>query len=180
MTLALNGLGSLFMSSLHFLLHGINKWKSRHCSVRTVISGNSPENVNESLIRSRSVHGNCESFAEKSRSEQMKCLQIARTESYTWKLSTGWFHLGIHKVTKDVGGKGKKSKQDFTTKESKSRKYRAKLGSAVRIPGIIPRWTGKPRFRFPFSCPLHSEMFNHRIFRLVGTHEGLWSQPLSS
>lgn len=89
MTLALNGLGSLFMSSLRFLCHGIKKGKSRHSSVRTVISGNSLENVNGSLIRSRGVHGNCESFAEKSRSEQMKCLQIARTDSYTWNLSTG-------------------------------------------------------------------------------------------
>lgn len=74
----------------------------------------------------------------------------------------------------------KKSELDFTTKESKSRKYRAKLGSAVQIPGIIPRQTGNPRFRFAFSCPLRSETFNHRIIRLVGTHEGLWSEPLSS
>lgn len=68
------------------LLHGI-KSERVDTAVRTVISGNSLENVKESLIRSRSVHGNCESFAEKSRSEQMKCLQIAKTESYTWNLS---------------------------------------------------------------------------------------------
>jgi len=77
------------MRSLRFLSHGIQKSKSRRCSVRTVISGNSLENINESLTRNKSVHVYCESFAEKSRSEQMKCLQIARTESYTWNLSTG-------------------------------------------------------------------------------------------
>jgi len=39
----------------------------------------------------------------------------------------------------------KKNKQDFNTKESKSSTYRAKLGSAVEISGIIPsieiEWT---------------------------------------
>lgn len=70
MSCALNGLGSLFMKPLDFLLHGLKILKTRHCSVRTVISRHSLENVNESLIRSRGVLGNCESFAEGSRSEQ--------------------------------------------------------------------------------------------------------------
>lgn len=75
------------------------------------------ENVNESVIRSRSVHGKCESFAEQSRSEQMKWLQIAMTESYTWNLGIGLLHLSTHEIKKGVGGKGKK--KEFQTKGSK-------------------------------------------------------------
>lgn len=71
--------GRIIVYELHKLSLAWNKkQKSRRCYVRIVISGNSLENVNRSLIRSRPVHGKCESFAEKSRSEQMKCLQIAK------------------------------------------------------------------------------------------------------
>lgn len=72
-----------------------------------MVFGSSLENVNKSVIRSRSVHGNCESLAEKSRSEQIKWLQIVMTESYAWNLGTGLLHLSTHEGTKGVGGKGK-------------------------------------------------------------------------
>lgn len=52
----------------------------------------------------------CESYAERSRSEQMKCLQIWRTGIYTWNLSAGWLHLNIYNATKVVSW-GKKEKQ---------------------------------------------------------------------
>lgn len=72
----------------------------------------------------------------------MKWLQIAMTESYTWNLGTGLLHLSTHEVTKGVGGKGKKKdKQEFHTKERKSRKYRAKFGrfeGAVKLSWVIP------------------------------------------
>lgn len=99
------------------------------------MSGNSLESVNESLIRSRTLVI-CESYAEKSRSEQMKCLQIWRTGSYTWNLSAGWLHLDIYHAIKVVGwGKRKKTthRWNFVMKASKSWKYKAKLGATVCV-----------------------------------------------
>lgn len=138
---ALNGLWSLFTSSPHFLLQGIKNWKSRHCSVRTVVFGSSLENVNESVIRSRSVHGKCESFAEQSRSEQMKWLQIAMTESYTWNLGTGLLHLSTHEVTKGVGGKGKKKKSSIQKEVKKIQSKFGRFDGAVKISAIKTEWT---------------------------------------
>lgn len=105
-----------------------------------MVFGSSLENVNESVIRSRSVHGNCESFAEKSRSEQMKWLQIAMTEHYTWNLGTGLLHLSTHEVTKGIGGKGKKvsksSKGKKRRKENTKRSF-GRFDGAIRISWII-------------------------------------------
>lgn len=80
-------------------------------------------------LAARVVRGNCESFAEKSRSEQMKWLQIAMTESYTWNLGRGLFYLSTHEVTKGVGGKGgkKSTKKSTLYKRKEIKKIQSKV-----------------------------------------------------
>lgn len=145
------------------------------------MSGNSLENVNESLIRSRTLMI-CESYAEKSRSEQMKCLQIWRNGSYTRNLSAGWLHLDIYHAIIVGWRKRKKAthRWNFVTKASKSWKYKAKSGATVCV---SERTQHRDRLDNSVSAShlvVPGSIMKQRISRLERVSEGLWSDPLSS
>lgn len=125
----------------------------------------------------------CESYAERSRSEQMKCLQIWRTGIYTWNLSAGWLHLNIYNATKVVSW-GKKEKQPrgetllWKQVSNENRKQsQVPLCVLQREPSTEIDWTTQSSAS-PLVVP--RSIMRQRMSRLERVSEGLWSDPLSS